>query len=120
MCLLGSVAALHGDLIPAERQMIMHAYRSGALGILVATDVAARGLDVKAIKSVINFDLPKDIETHIHRVGRTGRAGDRDGIAITLVTPSDERFAPALVRNLQGVGQPVPQALYDLAAKVIV
>lgn len=61
--------------------------------MLVATDVAARGLDIRSIKSVVNLDAAKDIDTHVHRVGRTGRAGDKEGTAYTLLTPKQYYFA---------------------------
>ena len=61
--------------------------------MLVATDVAARGLDIKSIKSVVNYDAAKDIDTHVHRIGRTGRAGDKEGTAYTLLQPHQARIA---------------------------
>merc|ERR1712025_934 len=82
--------------------------------VLVATDVAARGLDIPHIRNVINFDVARDIDTHTHRVGRTGRAGLK-GTAHTLVTVNDKEFAGHLVRNLESSGQTVPKELYDLA-----
>lgn len=60
---------------------------------MVATDVAARGLDIKSIKSVVNYDAAKDIDTHVHRIGRTGRAGDKEGVAYTLLMPHQARIA---------------------------
>ncbi len=72
----------------------MHA-QAGAHHVLVATDVAARGLDIRSIKNVVNYDAAKDADTHVHRIGRTGRAGDKDGTAHTLVTPREARFAGA-------------------------
>lgn len=79
--------------------------------------VAARGLDVKFIKTVINFDTPRDIQAHVHRVGRTGRAGQQGGTAYTLITAKEDKFAGDLVRNLEGVGQVVPPALLELAMR---
>ena len=72
---------------------VLRDFKASTHHVLVATDVAARGLDIKSIKTVINLDAAKDIDTHVHRVGRTGRAGDRDGSAYTLVTPREARFA---------------------------
>jgi ATP-dependent RNA helicase DeaD len=81
-----SAAALNGDLPQARRQRTVDQLKSGALDIVVATDVAARGLDVQRISHVINYDLPHDSESYVHRIGRTGRAGRR-GIAIVFLTP---------------------------------
>jgi len=81
---------------------------------LVATDVAARGLDIPHIRTVVNFDIARDIDTHTHRIGRTGRAGEK-GTAYTLVTATDKEFAGHLVRNLEGANQPVPEPLMELA-----
>ncbi len=80
--------ALSGDLSQETRTQVLNRYRNGQVGVLVATDVAARGLDIDDISHVFNFDLPDDPEVYVHRVGRTGRAG-RDGIAISLLTPRD-------------------------------
>jgi len=85
--------------------------------ILVATDVAARGLDIPAIKTVVNYDVARDIDTHTHRIGRTGRAGEH-GTAYTLVLPKDKEFCPHLVRNMESSDQQVPQPLLDLAMQV--
>ena len=82
--------------------------------ILVATDVAARGLDIPHIRMVINYDVALDIDTHTHRIGRTGRAGEH-GVAITLVTEKDKEFVGHLVRNLEGANQTVPEPLMQLA-----
>ncbi|WP_310599920.1 DEAD/DEAH box helicase [Desulfobulbus sp.] len=80
--------ALNGDLSQEARIQVLTRYRNGQIKVLVATDVAARGLDIDDISHVFNFDLPDDPEVYVHRVGRTGRAG-RDGIAISLLTPRD-------------------------------
>ena len=84
--------------------------------ILVATDVAARGLDIPHIRTVINFDLARDIETHTHRIGRTGRAGVK-GSAYTLITEKDKEMAGHIVRNLEQANQDVPKELMSLAMK---
>ena len=73
-----------------SRMAVLHEYKAGKHHVLVATDVAARGLD---IKSVVNYDAAKEVDTHVHRIGRTGRAGDKEGIAYTLTTPYETRFA---------------------------
>ena len=83
-------AALHGDLSQREREAILHKMKEHQLSVLVATDVAARGLDIQDLTHVINYALPSDPEIYIHRVGRTGRAG-KNGTAITFITPSEAR-----------------------------
>ncbi len=85
------VEALHGDLSQEARETVMRRFRRGQITILVATDVAARGLDIQDMSHVVNFDVPYDAEDYVHRIGRTGRAG-REGIAITLVTPRERRW----------------------------
>ncbi len=80
------VDGLHGDMSQRERDSVMEKFRQGNIEILVATDLAARGLDVELVTHVINYDIPEDPESYVHRIGRTGRAG-RDGDAITLVEP---------------------------------
>jgi len=82
---------LHGDLSQAKRELVMKRFRKARLQLLVATDVAARGLDVEGITHVFNYDIPQDAESYIHRIGRTGRAGEK-GLAITLATPRDSHI----------------------------
>ena len=84
-----SAAYISGDVAQGEREKIVDRLRSGALDVLVATDVAARGLDVERIGLVVNFDVPREPETYVHRIGRTGRAG-REGEALSFVTPSEQ------------------------------
>lgn len=79
---------LHGDLAQQQRDRVMNAFRKGDIELLIATDVAARGIDVGSVSHVINFDMPQDVESYVHRIGRTGRAG-REGVALTLVTPRE-------------------------------
>ena len=78
--------------------------------VATVTDVAARGLDIKWIKTVINYDCAKNIDSHVHRIGRTGRAGDKLGVAYTLITRKDYQFAPSLVQVL------LPNALHATTA----
>jgi ATP-dependent RNA helicase DeaD len=80
------VAAMHGDLPQTMRNRIMQGFRDGKIACLVATDVVGRGIDVRNISHVINYDVPQDCENYVHRIGRTGRLG-ADGIAIAFVTP---------------------------------
>ncbi|KHK98899.1 cold-shock protein [Microbacterium mangrovi] len=91
-----SAAAINGDIAQAQRERTVNQLKSGKLDILVATDVAARGLDVERISHVVNFDIPTDTESYVHRIGRTGRAG-RTGDAISFVTPRER----GLVRSIE-------------------
>ncbi|KAF3560408.1 hypothetical protein F2Q69_00010274 [Brassica cretica] len=111
------VAALHGDKDQASRMDTLQKFKSGVYHVLVATDVAARGLDIKSLKTVVNYDTAKDMDMHVHRIGRTGRAGDKDGVAYTLVTQREARFAGELINSLVAAGQNVPPELMDLAMK---
>ncbi|HEU5316400.1 MAG TPA: DEAD/DEAH box helicase [Chloroflexota bacterium] len=94
------VASIHGDVAQRERERVMRAFRDGQTDVLVATDVAARGLDVESVTHVINFDIPWDAESYVHRIGRTARAG-RAGDAITLVTPREHRALRMIEHVLQ-------------------
>jgi ATP-dependent RNA helicase DeaD len=100
-----TAAALSGDVAQAQRERTVNQLRSGKLDILVATDVAARGLDVDRISHVVNYDLPIDTESYVHRIGRTGRAG-RSGEAISFVTPRERRLLSAIQRAAR---QPLTQ-----------
>ncbi|MUT66620.1 DEAD/DEAH box helicase [Paenibacillus sp. NEAU-GSW1] len=93
---------LHGDLTQAKREQVMKRFRDAKLQILVATDVAARGLDVEGVTHVFNYDVPQDSEIYIHRIGRTGRAGQR-GVAVTLVSPYDRGSIQHIERNINAV-----------------
>src|SRR5690349_8568952 len=92
-----SAAAINGDIVQAQRERTIGQLRDGKLDILVATDVAARGLDVERISHVLNYDIPYDTEAYVHRIGRTGRAG-RSGEAILFVTPRGKRLLQAIER----------------------
>lgn len=81
-------AELHGDLSQAKREQVMRAFRDAKLELLVATDVAARGIDVEGVTHVFNYDIPHDVDSYIHRIGRTGRAGE-SGVAVTFAAPKD-------------------------------
>nr|WP_051318509.1 DEAD/DEAH box helicase [Cohnella thermotolerans] len=91
---------LHGDLSQAKREQVMKRFREAKLQLLVATDIAARGLDVEGVTHVYNYDIPHDVESYIHRIGRTGRAGE-SGMAITFVAPKDR---PELAKIESGIG----------------
>ena len=90
-------APMNGDMAQKEREKMVGRLKKGSLDILVATDVAARGLDVDRISHVVNFDIPYDAEAYIHRIGRTGRAGRR-GDAILFVAPRERRMLGAIER----------------------
>ncbi len=103
------VTSLHSDRTQGQRQNALNGFRSGQFQIMVATDIAARGLDVDSISHVINFDMPDTSDAYIHRIGRTGRA-ERTGDAFTLITPEDDE----MVRELEKImKQKLPRELVD-------
>ncbi|SEF45743.1 DEAD/DEAH box helicase [Jhaorihella thermophila] len=93
-------AAIHGDLDQSHRMRTLEDFREGKLRFLVASDVAARGLDVPSVSHVFNFDVPTHPEDYVHRIGRTGRAG-REGKALTICAPQDEKYLEAIERLVQ-------------------
>ena len=101
-----SSAALNGDLSQAIRERTINRLKKGQVDIVVATDVAARGLDVERISHVINFDIPYDNESYVHRIGRTGRAG-RDGKAILFITPKENRLLRSIEKSTRQVIKPM-------------
>ncbi|CAH2039735.1 unnamed protein product, partial [Iphiclides podalirius] len=105
---------IHGDKTQNQRDAIIHKFKSGNTNILVATDVAARGLDVDGVTHVINYDFPNTSEDYIHRIGRTGRSQNK-GISHTLLIDDDARHAKSLMSILKEANQPVPKDLEDLA-----
>ncbi|XP_063431630.1 ATP-dependent RNA helicase glh-1-like isoform X8 [Mytilus trossulus] len=107
---------IHGDREQCDREAALEDFKSGATRILIATDVASRGLDVKDITYVFNFDFPRHMEEYVHRVGRTGRAG-RTGTSITLMTRMDWRNAAHLIEILVEAMQEVPEFLEDMAQR---
>jgi len=108
------VLAIHGDKEQNERRYVLDQFKKGIFPIMVATDVAARGLDVKDVKVVINYDMSNQIEDYVHRIGRTGRAG-ATGVAYTFITDDRNRLARDLVNILKEAHQQVPAALEELA-----
>ena len=109
--------AIHGGMSQVQRDRVMQAFRSGHTELLVATDVAARGLDIPSVSHVINYDLPSSLEVYVHRIGRTGRAG-REGAAITIVEPREQRLLRSVEQHTKAsitIAQ-VP-SLGDLLAK---
>ena len=106
-----AAAAVHGDLGQGQRERAMRAFRSGKIDVLVATDVAARGLDVDDVTHVVNYECPEDDKAYLHRTGRTGRAG-RAGVAVTFVDWRDlQRWK--LIDDALGLGQPEPVETYS-------
>jgi ATP-dependent RNA helicase DeaD len=100
-------AAINGDIAQAQRERTINQLRDGRLDILVATDVAARGLDVERISHVVNYDIPTDTESYVHRIGRTGRAG-REGDAISFVTPRERHLLKAIEKATRQPLTPMP------------
>ncbi|WNQ11843.1 DEAD/DEAH box helicase [Paenibacillus aurantius] len=91
---------LHGDLSQAKREQVMKRFREGRIHVLVATDMAARGIDVEGITHVFNYDIPHDVESYIHRIGRTGRAG-QEGMAVTFASPRDRFHLEQIERGIK-------------------
>jgi ATP-dependent RNA helicase DDX5/DBP2 len=114
-----AVDSLHGDRPQWERTKVMTAFKAGQLRVLIATDVAARGLDVKDVGVVVNFDMPtgvNGVEDYVHRIGRTGRAGAK-GKAYTFFTRGDKKSARQLVEVLTKGEQVVPPGLQDMVPR---
>ena len=107
-----NAGALHGDLSQNQRDLVMKSFRNKQIQMLVATDVAARGIDVDDITHVINYQLPDEIETYTHRSGRTGRAG-RDGISMVIITKSEQRKIKAIEQKIQKnfTRKPIPEGM---------
>ena len=107
---------MHGDLNQGAREKALKAFRTGEIDVLVATDVAARGIDIDDITHVINYQIPEDEQAYVHRIGRTGRAG-KTGIAVTLVD-WDELPRWALIDKALGLGIPDPEETYSNSPSV--
>lgn len=106
--------SIHGDRTQREREDALRKFKKGQRNILVATDVAARGLDIDNVAQVINFDLPENVEDYVHRIGRTGRAGN-EGIAMGFFNDTNKNLAKDLVEVLDQANQECPQWLRDVA-----
>jgi len=104
------VACIHGDHIQTERDMAVEAFGRGEVNVLVATNVASRGLDIKGVSHVVNYDFPSSMEPYIHRIGRTGRAGAR-GTSLSFFTDADFELAEDLKQVLKESNQPIPDFL---------
>jgi len=108
--------SIHGETDQADREGMIKMFKRQEVKLLVATDIAARGLDIKHVKNVINYEPAKNIDWYTHRIGRTGRAGQK-GTAYTLLTARNSSFAEILMRSFQKSEQPVPPALAALASR---
>jgi len=106
------VCSIHGGKSQEQREWAMNSFKDGRYDVLVATDVAGRGLDIDGVQQVVNFDMPKTIEDYTHRIGRTGRAGNK-GIALSFVTPEDSDIFYDLTQFLKGSGQLIPPELVN-------
>jgi len=102
---------IHGDRAQRDREMALRSFKQGINPILVATSVASRGLDIDNVKHVINYDFPTEFDDYIHRIGRTGRAGNQ-GIATSYFTTDDDKMADELLQCLTENKQEVPEFLY--------
>ena len=114
-----SVDSISGDRSQSQRESTLRKFRAGSVSMLIATDVAARGLDILGVERVINYDFPLEFADYIHRIGRTGRAGAR-GSSDTLFVPGDKLHAKELVRVMKDAGQVLPAALTKLTSQRIV
>ncbi|KAI7191950.1 ATP-dependent RNA helicase [Hortaea werneckii] len=112
-----NVGGIHGDLSQQKRTESLEAFKAGKVPTLVATDVAARGLDIPAVRVVINVTFPLTVEDYVHRIGRTGRAG-ADGRAITFFTDQEKGLAGGLINVLKSANQPVPEELMKFGTTV--
>lgn len=112
-----NVAAIHGDMGQSQREFALSQFKSGTCPLLVATDVAARGLDIPNVTVVINLTFPLTIEDYVHRIGRTGRGG-KTGLAITLFTKDDKAHSGTLINVLKQANQEVPDALLKFGTTV--
>uniref|UniRef100_A0A0A1X226 RNA helicase n=1 Tax=Zeugodacus cucurbitae TaxID=28588 RepID=A0A0A1X226_ZEUCU len=109
--------SIHGDRLQRQREMALADFKSGKMKVLIATSVAARGLDIKNVKHVINYDLPNSVDEYVHRIGRTGRVGN-NGRASSFFDPEqDSAIASDLVKILEGASQEVPQFLRSCSSR---
>ncbi|KAK6344537.1 pre-mRNA processing RNA-helicase [Orbilia brochopaga] len=110
--------SLHGGKDQIDRDSTISDFKAGISQVLVATSVAARGLDVKQLKLVVNYDCPNHMEDYVHRVGRTGRAGNK-GTAVTFITPDQERYANSIATALKLSGQEIPEEVQELVTSFL-
>ncbi len=112
-------AAIHGNKTQAQRTRALDGFRAGRIHVLVATDIAARGIDVPGVSAVFNFEIPNVAEQYVHRIGRTARAG-RSGLAISYVAPDEKPYMRDIQRltGVQPVQAPLPQDFIAQAARL--
>eukprot|EP00126_Sphaerothecum_destruens_P009424 Sdes_comp20504_c1_seq1m14987 len=113
-----SALSIHGNKSQNERDWVLNEFRLGRISIMIATDVAARGLDVKDVTCVINYDMPKCIEDYVHRIGRTARGSNSTGTAITLFTRDKFKLSKDLISILKQAKQQIPQELIQMAESI--
>merc|ERR1719389_313840 len=111
------VRSIHGDKTQWERSKALDNFKDGRINLLVATDVAARGLDIPDVEFVINYSFPLTIEDYVHRIGRTGRAG-KDGVAHSFFHKGDYKLAGCLVKVLKDAQQEVPQDMFKFDLRI--
>ncbi|CAJ1329533.1 unnamed protein product [Effrenium voratum] len=109
------IVCLHGDMDQSQRDHALYAFKHGKAKVLVATDVAQRGLDIKNVQIVVNYDAPANMEDYVHRIGRTGRAGEK-GDAWTCLYDSETQIAQGILKMFQKTGQAIPPELKDLSS----
>ena len=107
-------SSIHGGKDQVDRDQTIADFKSGVIPVVIATSVAARGLDVKQLKLVVNYDAPNHMEDYVHRAGRTGRAGNK-GTCVTFITPDQDRYAVDLLRALTASGATPPEPLKELS-----
>jgi ATP-dependent RNA helicase DDX5/DBP2 len=107
---------IHGDKSQMQRSAVIQKFKAGHCKIMIATDIAARGLDISGVDYVVNYDFPKDIENYIHRIGRTGRSSST-GTSITLFTEEDAGYSKKLVEILKESNQEIPKELYEFISQ---
>ena len=105
---------IHGDKSQSQRSQVIQKFKAGRCNIMIATDVAARGLDISNVEYVINYDFPNDIESYVHRIGRTGRSNNK-GTAVTFVSDDDANSVPKLIKVLKEANQEIPEELINLS-----
>jgi len=109
-------SSIHGDRSQRDRERALWEFQTGKVTVLIATDVAARGLDIPDVAHVINYDLPNEIDSYVHRIGRTGRAGNK-GFATSFVNEKNAKLAKELISILEDAAQDVPSWIHGLAAQ---
>lgn len=107
--------AIHGDKMQSQRDHVLHSFKSGRCDVVIATDVAARGLDIKGVACVVNWDLPNNIEDYVHRIGRTAHQQGAKGLAVSFLTPAKAGMADDLIKCMRNAKQNVPETVMRVA-----